>query len=174
MSVAFETAVVQLVALGFARDRAEAQVRAQYPLLAPAPATAESDEAAVRVLEKREQHEIVKRLRVCGFVVYWLSQARASKQTPGLPDLWFVHRSEPIAGWFEAKRQVGGRLSPAQQEFRAHCDRTGIRHLVGDRYFAERWLVDVGLATLEAAMLVPVRPSPSRETDDSPPQRRVG
>jgi hypothetical protein len=103
----------------------------------------ERDEHA---LEKQEQVEVRKLLIAYGFKVYNLSQARASKQSPGLPDLWCVHTREPVAFWFETKRQVGGKLSPPQLEFQAECLRCEVRHFVGDRHSAAALLLSLGLA----------------------------
>lgn len=109
------------------------------------------------VLEKAEQLEVSKRLRAFGFTVRSLSQARASKQAPGLGDLWISHRGVRWAGWWETKRQVGGRLSPAQLDFQEDCAACGVHYRVGDRFAADALLVELGLAqrapdgTLEAA-----------------------
>jgi hypothetical protein len=115
---------------------------------APDPEQLARIERQASVDEKTEQLEITKRLRVCGFVVYNLSQARASKQTPGLADLYCVHRDAPIALWWESKRQVGGKYSDAQREFKAHNDRCGVLCLGGDRYDVERFLVERNLARI--------------------------
>lgn len=108
----------------------------------PEPAEAERD---ARVLEKDEQAAVVKLLRGMGFDVWNLSQARASKQTPGLPDLWVMHREHPIAFWWETKRQVGGALSVPQEYFRDATLRCGVAHGVGDRYAAREFLRALGL-----------------------------
>jgi hypothetical protein len=135
----FDDLVAQLVGFGYSRPEAEKAVREQHPHLAP-----KIDVDRDNVLEKQEQHEIVKLLRGFNFHVYTLSQARASKQTPGLPDIWFARES--VAGWFEVKRSEGGRLSSAQEEFRDECQRAGVLHVVGDRSHAQQLLVDLGLA----------------------------
>lgn len=121
----------------------------------PAPPAPDPEELArierqASIDEKSEQLEIVKRFRVCGFVVYNLSQSRASKQTPGLADLYAVHRDRPLALWWESKRQVGGKYSDAQREFKAHNDRCGVLCLGGDRYDVERFLVERKLAYIGA------------------------
>lgn len=149
------------------RARAEAIVRANLrargepvPHDERDPATVERD---ARVLEKAEQTEIVKLFRAHGFKVYSLSQARAAKQTPGLPDLWVTKSWEitqnsggriygdgakstrHVAFWWESKRQVGGVLSTAQQEFRDECLAAGVAHCVGDRYAARDYLTSLGI-----------------------------
>jgi hypothetical protein len=81
------------------------------------------------IAEKAEQSEIVKRFKgIGGFAVYNLSQSRASKQTPGLPDLWCMHTRYAFAFWWESKRQVGGEFSDAQLHLRQALGR--LRHRV--------------------------------------------
>lgn len=151
MTLGYEAIVAQLLELGIPREKAEARAREACGLPDPAP----TPEADPRVLEKKEQHEIIKRLRVCRFKVYSLSQARASKQTPGLPDLWCAHETLPIAFWWESKRQVGGELSTAQVEFRAECERAGIPYGTGDRYAVEERLIGLGVAERQGRDFVP-------------------
>ena len=57
------------------------------------------------------------------------SQARATGQTPGIPDLRFYPPSGP-AFWVEAKA-AGGRQSPAQAAFQARCARCGDPYVLG-------------------------------------------
>jgi hypothetical protein len=99
-----------------------------------------------RALEKAEQTEIAKAARAFGGKVYNLSQPRASKQSPGIPDLWLVFRRVRLAVWWETKRQVGGRLSPAQVEFADECHHCGVAHGSGDRHAFAAWLVRAGIA----------------------------
>jgi hypothetical protein len=81
------------------------------------------DERDSERLEKAEQLEVTKVFRAFGGRVYSLSQARASKQTPGLGDLFVVFPG--IASfWFETKRQKGARVSEVQQEFHDLCNGT--------------------------------------------------
>ena len=63
----------------------------------------ERKDATVR--EKEEQAECYRIFRSRGFKVHNLSQARATKQSPGLPDCWIAHETKPICAWFEVKRQ---------------------------------------------------------------------
>jgi len=109
-------------------------------------ATGEPPPENVAALEKETQSAVVKLFRAFGCRVYSLSQARATKQTPGIPDLWVVHTAARLAWWWETKRPKGGRLSPAQVDFAAECDAAGVRHGVGSRADAEAWLIGLGLA----------------------------
>lgn len=143
----FELMVNALVAKGFKREVAISEVAAQYPHLAPTIDEPRSAELRrVNVLEKEEQAFIAKLFRGFGCKVYNLSQARATKQTPGLPDLWVIHRAAKLAWWFECKRAWGGKLSDAQADFLGECHDAGVRIVVGDRRAAAKLLVDVGLA----------------------------
>ena len=138
MSEARTQFVEALVSVGVPREKAERQAAAKY-----GPALVARD---ARVLEKEEQAEIVRRFRAFGFKVYNLSQPRATKQTPGLPDNYCVHTRLPIAFFWECKRQVGGQLSPAQIDFRDECRRCCVGYGTGDRYAAEEHLILLGLA----------------------------
>lgn len=154
--LSYQEMVDGLVAQRVPRDQAEARARELCGTPAPDPATLAQAHRDAAALEKTEQVEVRKRFVACGFGVYNLSQARAAKQTPGLPDLWLVHRALPIALWWETKRQVGGVHSPAQRGFAAECDRCGVNHGTGDRYDAERWLIEHELAGVVAGVFEPV------------------
>jgi hypothetical protein len=125
----------------------------------PAPDPAALAQAArdAAILEKEEQREVWQRFVVCGFKGYWLSQARETKQTPGLADLWFMHPDRELALWWETKRQKGGKHSDAQKEFARLCHVCRITYGTGDRYDAERWLVEHGLAVVIGGVLEPIR-----------------
>ena len=95
-------------------------------------------------LEKSEQAEVVKLYRAFGCHVYNLSQARATKQTPGLPDL-YVFRA-PHAWWHETKRPVSGKPSPAQKVFSDECLECYVNHTIGGLAAARATLVRIGAA----------------------------
>lgn len=137
----FERLVAQLVQRGFKRADAEREVRAQYPELAP-PIVVRDE----RVLEKAEQIEIRKLALAYGFKVKNLSQYRPAKVSLGFPDLLLIHRRVPLMLWWETKRQVGGALSPAQEEFRDDCTRCSSPHGAGDRYHFVEKLIELELA----------------------------
>lgn len=142
----YVSVVEQLVGVGVPRDKAEAQAIALHPDAFHVLARAEVKRADV--LEKAEQAAITKMAKAAGMTVYSLSQARASKQTPGLPDLWLAHPGRSFAGWFEVKRQCGGVPSEAQLRFRLEALAAGVTHGIGDRYEFARWLVDLGFPSL--------------------------
>lgn len=130
----FEAMVSQIVSLGYSRAVAESQVRAQHPAIAPPPADVVRDAA---VLERKEQAEVAKIFRAHGCLVYSLSQPRATKQAPGLADLYVFAPRARLAWWFEVKRPVGGVQSPAQREFQQLCDQCGVRYVIGGQ--REAW-----------------------------------
>lgn len=68
--------------------------------------------------EKQIQAAIVEAVETLGGSVYDLSQDRATRQTPGLPDLLVWYRTSWT--WAEVKRPAG-QLSPAQETFRDRC-----------------------------------------------------
>jgi len=150
----FDVALAGMIAQGIPREKAAAALRAN-PAFAPAIAETRTDERRDLVLEKAEQLEVVKRFRVCGFAVYNLSQYRPSKVTPGIPDLWLMNPARRVGLFWECKRQVGGRFSPAQIEFATGCRDAGVLYGSGDRYDAERWLVEHRLAEIIDGSLFP-------------------
>lgn len=114
--------------------------------LAPVAAADPLDEHGREKLETRVQSDVVKLFRVLGCDVYSLSQARASKQTPGLPDLWVVCRRAGLAWWWETKRTSSGRHSVEQLEFAERCVITETPYGTGDRRAAEDYMIGLGLA----------------------------
>lgn len=83
-----------------------------------------------RVSEKDVQAAVVRAFRAVGCTVWSLSQARATQQTPGLPDLFITHPARGLFLAWETKAE-GGRLRPEQRVFRDHCVAAGVRHYVG-------------------------------------------
>ena len=75
-----------------------------------------------------------------GCEVYWLSQSRRTRQTPGLPDLLvFGPPGEPFHLAWETKAGRGG-PSEAQRKFALHCHRTGFPYRIGNARMARRVL----------------------------------
>lgn len=142
MALSFESIAGGLCRLGVPREVAEKEARRQLGIVIP---TA-TEERNANILEKEEQSEVRKLFLAFGFKVRNLSQARASKQSPGLGDLWVVHRRAPIAFWWETKRQVGGELSPDQIEFAEDCIRCNVGYGTGDRFDAQKHLIALGVA----------------------------
>lgn len=67
-------------------------------------------------LEGEIQQECWNELRAAGFTMYWLSQKRRTKQSPGLGDLYGVHEAKGVVVWVEVKTPTG-RQRPAQVDF---------------------------------------------------------
>lgn len=99
------------------------------------------------ISEKEEQRRIRRAAMEHGGKVYWLSQARKTGQTPGIPDLWIAF---PAFGmWWETKTaeevaSKDGGLSPFQQDFRDECQRNGTAWGSGThddfcRWMSEKW-----------------------------------
>ena len=86
--------------------------------------------------EKQVQAAVVRLYTLAGCAVYNLSQARATMQSPGLPDLYVFHADTGTAWWHEVKRP-GGKPSPAQLEFQARCAACGVPYLLGGLEEAE-------------------------------------
>ena len=81
--------------------------------------------AADRPISEAEEQRRIRRSAIeRGAKVYWLSQARKTGQTPGIPDLWLAFPS--FGMWWETKAQDGV-LSPFQEDFRDECRRNGTR-----------------------------------------------
>lgn len=76
--------------------------------------------------EKQEQEMGDRMMAALGFTSIHFSQARASQQTPGIPDRKYYHTGRRITLWWEAKR-TKGKQSPAQvafQEMAQACEET--------------------------------------------------
>lgn len=82
------------------------------------------------MLEKDIEAALDLILGACGFTAIRFSQARATMQTPGIPDRRYVHTGLSLALWFEVKRP-DGRWSEAQQQFAATCFHLNELYVVG-------------------------------------------
>lgn len=114
--------------------------------------------------ETPEQTRIFKLFRLAGADgatgrAYWLSQPRASKQTPGIPDLYIVFQSRGVALWWETKIE-GGEISEdqltfgrAQRDLRDAGREDGVQPVhdygIGDMRAAGDWLVQRGWAVYD-------------------------
>ena len=131
------TAADQLAALermGVPSDKARAAVHARVsrPVSRAEPG---------RLISEAEEQRRIRRTAIeHGAKVYWLSQARKTQQTPGIPDLWIAF---PTFGlWWEVKA-VDGRLSPFQEDFRDECQRNGTPWGSGTHDDFCAWLLDM-------------------------------
>lgn len=151
----YDALVERLTRSGVGREAAERYAGEQYPRAAVE--RVKADEQRSNELEKIEQREVAKLFKAFGFEVYWLSQARVSKVTPGIPDLWCMHREQPIGFWWETKRSIGGRFSEAQIRFREYAERCGVGYGAGDRRDARQHLMRLGLGRIVGDVLEPIR-----------------
>jgi hypothetical protein len=157
MSDEFETMVTSIMQATRC-DRLRAETIARHNGYAPSPAAQLNFERDENALEKEEQTEVIKVFGAFNINVRNLSQARASKQTPGLPDLSLMNPELGLALWWETKRQVGGEYSAAQIEFRDGCFDCSIRYGTGDRFAARTFIINLGLAHVVNGALEPIRP----------------
>ena len=151
----YDAMVRQLVEAGVPRERAEAAARAEL-----GQAAAASPDAAA--LEARDEKRIVaqcdKQLRALGFTVWNLSQPRASKISPGIPDRLYTHSARGVALFWEAKTATG-RQRPDQRVFQEHADAVGWPYILGTDQAVYDWLVAQGIAFEHGGLLVPLPPA---------------
>ena len=74
------------------------------------------------------------------FKIVRFSQARATKQTPGIPDRRYYMPKRRMAVWWEAKTAIG-RQSTFQAAFQAICEACGEEYVVGTDEALVDWLV---------------------------------
>src|SRR5687767_3512896 len=118
----------ELAALGYRVENGEA-----VKVVMPAEAKGEADWREV-------QRQCYRVFDEAGCTVYWLSQARRTGQTAGLPDL--IVFGPPGHPWHAAwETKAGkGKLSEAQRKFALHCQRTGFEYQSGGEYTARQFL----------------------------------
>ena len=118
------------------------------------PLTETPAEAAERIaeddqrLEKEIQADVVKLYRAFSCIVYKLSQPRATKQTPGIGDLYVfwpeMRGLGPTAWWHETKTPTGEQR-PDQREFQRLCEAVESRsYVMGGLVAAESKLREIG------------------------------
>lgn len=98
-------------------------------------------------LEKQIQADVIKLYRAHGCVVFNLSQARATKQTPGIGDLyvfWPEYRGLGPTVWWHETKTPAGKLRPDQREFQQLCEECLVGHVVGGVAAAEYKLRAIG------------------------------
>lgn len=127
--------------------------RARVGYVAPQPIPAASALAPASVViehierpptEKPVQKAVYDLYTGAGCAVYWLSQARRTGQTAGLPDLYVFHEAAGASWWHEVKPPTGD-LSDAQREFQQRCAKTLTRHVTGGEEAARRMLAALGI-----------------------------
>lgn len=107
---------------------------------------AESDDRA----EKEIQREIYQIYRAHGCELYWLSQARATRQTAGVPDLIVFH-SRTRSAWYHEVKTPAGDQSLGQVVFAELCTAVGWKYVLGGIASAAEQLRAIGLNPPEVA-----------------------
>jgi hypothetical protein len=80
--------------------------------------------------EKDEERLADDLMAKLGYTVIRFSQARATKQTEGIPDRRYYHVERQHALWFECKAATG-RQRPAQRAFQTMCEACGETYVLG-------------------------------------------
>lgn len=93
-------------------------------------------------LEERAANRLMCDL--LGFTRWHLSQARATNQTPGWPDVLYMHAERGLAVYYEAKAPKG-KQSDAQREFEREARACGMTYLVGTHDVLIEWARTRGL-----------------------------
>jgi len=78
-----------------------------------------------------------------GFTSIHFSQARATQQTPGIPDRRYYSPDRGAAVWWEAKTAIG-RPSAFQTAFRALVESVGEEYVLGTEEALVEWAVGKG------------------------------
>lgn len=96
--------------------------------------------------EKAVQTRVAHVYAAIGAFVVWTSQYRASRVTPGLPDLIILLPRGKGVVLHEVKRP-GGRQSAAQKMFQERCHDAGVRYVLGGSDQAWHVLEELGLVS---------------------------
>jgi len=95
-------------------------------------------ERTPKLTEKQVQAAIVKRLSRLGVAVYSTSQARASRVSPGLPDLVCIDRHRGV--FFVETKAEGGKQRPERRVFQERCEEAGGSYVLGGLAEVEAFL----------------------------------
>ncbi len=106
-----------------------------------------------KLSEQATYESCVHLYTAAGCRVKRLSQARATRQTPGIPDLKVFAVRIRQAWWMECKAS-GGRQSAAQREFQREAQACGEVYLLGGIDEAKAHLVAVGLARYDGSQFI--------------------
>lgn len=82
--------------------------------------------------------------KVLGFEIYRFSQARATQQTPGIPDRLYCAPKLGLAVWWEAKTEIGAQRV-AQAAFQRIVESCGYEYVVGRDDVLHEWAIRQGL-----------------------------
>lgn len=109
----------------------------------------EAANVVIEHIERPEPEKVVQRAVYTLYVdagcrVFWLSQARRTGQTRGLPDLYVFHERAGASWWHEVKPATGD-LTLEQRDFQRLCAATLTRHVTGGVEAAKRMLTALGI-----------------------------
>ena len=103
-------------------------------------------------LEKEEERLIINLYEQVGLTVIKFSQARASKQTPGIADLQILDTKREAFWWHEVKRRQGPEYKKVRSEqtadqraFQLAVEETGQRYILGPLSRAEQEIIERGI-----------------------------
>jgi len=108
-------------------------------------------------------------MNTLGFAGVHFSQARATRQTPGIPDRLYIHEQLGVACWWEAKTEIG-RQSASQRAMQLLFEAIGWNYVLGTDEALLAWAVRRGycqalpggglrVAQEVAKLLMPIRPA---------------
>lgn len=144
----FDAMVANLVAMKVPREKAEAAARKELGIQPKSELEKIRDEAELAELEDEHVEAGDRLMGALGFTVVRLSQKRASKVTPGLPDRRYYHGKRRLFVWWEAKAEWG-RQSKAQREFQILVESADDPYVLGGIDALKAWLVENNVATFD-------------------------
>jgi hypothetical protein len=168
MTLTFEAMVADGVAQGIPRAKVEAALRSKLGMSGSSIAIAPLDERALEKVHEREGDRIMLAL---GFTSVHFSQARASKQSPGIADRRYYRRpraphlggpwtatnmrNEAIVLWWEVKSATG-KQSADERVFQEMVEACGETYVLGTHEALIEWLVAQRLASVIDGILEPI------------------
>lgn len=99
--------------------------------------------------ERDMQRAVIRLYESVGCRVVRFSQTRATRQTPGIPDLKVYCPRKGVTWWMEVKAP-GGKQEPEQQVFQALAEACGETYVLGGLEVALRQLERVGVVPILA------------------------
>lgn len=85
-----------------------------------------------------------KLMALLGFTAWRYSQARATQQSPGIPDRFYTHPTRGLHVFWEAKRP-GGKQRTSQRTFQAEVTACGLNYVCGTDDVLLAWCEAQGL-----------------------------
>lgn len=92
-------------------------------------------------LEKQVEHAGDRFMANLGFIAQRFSQARATMQSPGIPDRKYYNSERGVSCWWEAKAE-DGKQREAQYRFQQQAEACGEVYLLGTEEVLAAWCQD--------------------------------